>query len=802
MNVAFKPATIGSTMNNKPFTTAKILLIGKLNGTLTDTGEFTPPAPEFKTRVAPTVDVALQFLSPAAFDLVLLDMDVERGREHAALAALHEKAPCTPIICMTDKNQERAVVPLLRSGKVEYLPKAMISPQFLAHIVQHVIERTHSLRKLQSRERRFRKLFEVFPDAVYSTNAEGTFVDFNKALLDLFGYSADELNGMSAQLLFARFEDYDTLLQHLSVQGAVTDYPVRMADKSGKELSCLLTAIPNRTENGTVLGYQGIIRDITQREALEESWRRYEFIVNTSKEFMTLVNRDYVYHAANEAYCRAHGKKREEIVGRSVAQVWGEGRYLTKIKENFDRCFAGDEIHYQGWFTFSVLGRRYMDVTYYPYYNAEGIVTHAVVVSRDITERTRAEKELQRAHAHNQQILTAIPSILINIGADDTVTLWNKPAEASFGIPAEKVVGKPFAECGIRWDWAKIESGVEQCRRERVTVSLNDMKYTHPDGKDGFLNLTISPFIGESDERPGFLLVAQDITERKILESQLSQSQKLESIGQLAAGIAHEINTPTQYVGDNIRFMQDSFNDIAELLAKYRQLLAKAKLDSAFSELIADIEAAEEDADIDFVLEELPSAIRQSLEGVGRVSAIVRAMKEFSHPGVEEKSAVDINRAIESTVTVARNEWKYVADVKTDFAPDLPPVPCFAGEFNQVILNIIVNAAHAIADAVRDRGGKGLITISTRRDGDWVEIRISDTGTGIPETARPRIFDPFFTTKEVGRGTGQGLAISHSVIVEKHKGTISFETEMGKGTTFIIRLPLDPVVAGTNGKGR
>ena len=789
-------------MNNKPFTTAKILLIGKLNGNLTDTGEPAVPAPELKTRVAPTVDVALQFLSPATFDLVLLDMAVERGRERAALMALHEKAPCTPIICMTDENQAHAVQPMLRSGKIEYLPKTMVSPQFLAHIVQHGIERTRSRRELKNRERRFRTLFEVFPDAVYSTNAEGTFVDFNKALLDLFGYSVDELNGMSAQLLFARFEDYDSLLQHLSAHGSVSDYPVRMVDKSGKELSCLLTAIPNRTENGTVLGYQGIIRDITRREALEERWRRYEFIVNTSKEFMTLVNREYVYHAANEAYCNAHGKKREEIVGRSVAQVWGEGRYLTKIKENFDRCFAGDEIHYQGWFTFSVLGRRYMDVTYYPYYNAEGIVTHAVVVSRDITERTRAEKELQRAHAHNQQILTAIPSILINIDADGIVTLWNQPAASAFGIPAEKVVGKPFAACGIRWDWAEIDAGVKVCRRERSTVSLNDVKYTPPTGKDRFLNLTISPFIGESEERVGFLLVAQDITERKILESQLSQSQKLESIGQLAAGIAHEINTPTQYVGDNIRFMQDSFDDIAALLAKYRQLLAKVKNSGAFAELAADIEAAEEDADLDFVLEELPAAIRQSLEGVGRVSAIVRAMKEFSHPGVEEKSAIDINRAIESTITVARNEWKYVADVKTDFAPDLPPVPCFAGEFNQVILNIIVNAAHAIADAVNGNGGKGLITVSTRRDGDWVEIRISDTGTGIPEAVRPRIFDPFFTTKEVGRGTGQGLAISHSVIVEKHKGSSSFETEMGKGTTFIIRMPLNAASAGANGKGR
>ena len=166
-------------------------------------------------------------------------------------------------------------------------------------------------------------------------------------------------------------------------------------------------------------------------------------------------------------------------------------------------------------------------------------------------------------------------------------------------------------------------------------------------------------------------------------------------------------------------------------------------------------------------------------------------MKAFSHPGTGEKSLVDLNKAIESTITVARNEWKYVADVEKDLDSGLPNVPCLPGEFNQVILNIIVNAAHAIADVVGNGSEqKGVITVQTRKDGDWAELRISDTGSGIPEKARNRIFDPFFTTKEVGRGTGQGLAIARNVIVEKHAGTITFDTEMGKGTTFIIRLPI------------
>jgi signal transduction histidine kinase len=165
-------------------------------------------------------------------------------------------------------------------------------------------------------------------------------------------------------------------------------------------------------------------------------------------------------------------------------------------------------------------------------------------------------------------------------------------------------------------------------------------------------------------------------------------------------------------------------------------------------------------------------------------------MKEFSHPDVKEKVAIDIAHAIETTVTVARNEWKYVADIAKDFDPEMPSVPALPGEFNQVILNLIVNAAHAIHDVVKINGGRGVITISTRRENGFCVVRVKDTGSGIPEWARPRIFDPFFTTKEVGRGTGQGLAITRSVIVEKHGGTVEFETETNVGTTFIVKIPL------------
>lgn len=280
--------------------------------------------------------------------------------------------------------------------------------------------------------------------------------------------------------------------------------------------------------------------------------------------------------------------------------------------------------------------------------------------------------------------------------------------------------------------------------------------------------------------------------ERHSMELQLRHAQKMESIGQLAAGIAHEINTPTQYIGDNISFLKASFTDLRELHTYQANFLRAAKENTVTPEMIAEIEEKRRHYNVDFLLDEIPDAIQQSQEGVARVTGIVRAMKEFSHPGTGEKTPVDLNKAIESTLTVASNEWKYVAKIATEFDPNLPLVPCFPGEFNQVVLNLVVNAAHAIADVVGKSKAKGAITVSTKHSGDWVEVRINDTGPGIPETIRDKVFDLFFTTKPVGKGTGQGLAIAHAVIVDQHQGQLTFETEMGVGTTFIIRLPLHP----------
>jgi PAS domain S-box-containing protein len=413
-------------------------------------------------------------------------------------------------------------------------------------------------------------------------------------------------------------------------------------------------------------------------------------------------------------------------------------------------------------------------------------------LNRQIKKRKKAKKTVKEAHRTIEHIISSLPTILIGLTRENKIIHWNAFAEKVFDTSASDVMELTLEQCGFEWDWDKISDGISKSRSTGNSVRADNVRYRNADGEDRYLGLTITPFNGVNNSILGLTIIGADITDRIKFEAQLNQSQKMEAIGQLAAGIAHEINTPTQFVGDNTRFLQDAFNDLTEACNMCKETIKAAKSETLNPETIQGIEKRFEELDIDYLEEEVPLAIRQTLKGVDRITHIVQAMKIFAHPGGIEKEPVDINKEIEKTITITRNEWKYVAEMITDFDTTLPSVPCHRAEFNQVILNLIVNATHAINDAMGENSTeKGTIRISSCRDGNWAEIRISDTGTGIPEEIQHRIFDLFFTTKEPGRGTGQGLAIAHSVIVEKHKGLLKLETEKGKGTTFVIRLPID-----------
>ncbi len=413
--------------------------------------------------------------------------------------------------------------------------------------------------------------------------------------------------------------------------------------------------------------------------------------------------------------------------------------------------------------------------------------TIALLEARD-AERQKAEQALHVASAETELFLTCIPSILIGLDSSGRITRWNAAAASTFGVDAAQAIGQTLDGCGAQWLQLDLRSEVKQWLAHTSFFAPPDLGFKKGE-ETRFVGLGVQP-IARSSGASGFIVTGAEVTQRKYLEEQLRQAQKLEAVGQLAAGIAHEINTPAQFVGDNIAFLKESWASIAELIRislRMRKELGGGSLPAGIREAV---DRTCEGTDIDYLLAEVPSAIDQARDGTERISKIVRAMKEFSHPGGKEKCFVDINHAISTTITVARNEWKYVADVVTEFDSSLTPVSCMAGEFNQVMLNLIVNAAQAIgARQAGTNGGKGTITISTTRLPEAVRIAIHDTGNGIPENIRSRVFEPFFTTKPVGKGTGQGLALAHTVVVQMHKGQIWFESEVGAGTTFFVQLP-------------
>ncbi len=581
------------------------------------------------------------------------------------------------------------------------------------------------------------------------------------------------------------------------------------------------------------------IKDITERKRAELEIKKLALVAQKTENSVMILSQDGEIKWANEGFTRISGYLPEEVIGKNAGDCFsGEKTSPETIAAMTDAMINWRSFHDEI-FTYGKDRKgHWITISLTPYTDSKGNPEGFIAMGMDIMERKKMEADLIKAHEdlefrvarrtselievnkkmadevcertriENQlgtirkfllNVIDNVPNLIFVKDFEGKFTLANRSLAELYGVDVKDLIGKTDI------DFAPNREEAEKFQKDDREIIENwqekvifEEKITDVKGNVHWLHTVKRPLFDGSGVK-SILGISTDMTERKILEGQLHHAQKLESIGQLAAGIAHEINTPTQYVGDNTRFIRDAFTDVNAILEKYRELFDAAQKGAVNDELLRDLEEEIEQADLEYLVEEVPKAIRQSLEGVSRIADIVQSMKDFAHPGSGAKKLANINKAIKSTITVARNEWKYVADIETYFDNSLPPVPCLLGEFNQVILNMVINASHAISDVVGDgSNGKGKITVTTTRvNDDWAEIRIADTGKGISNEDQKRIFEPFFTTKEVGKGTGQGLAISHTVIVEKHNGKLKFESEPGKGTTFIIQLPLD---SGENAK--
>jgi PAS domain S-box-containing protein len=400
----------------------------------------------------------------------------------------------------------------------------------------------------------------------------------------------------------------------------------------------------------------------------------------------------------------------------------------------------------------------------------------------DDTESDSSSSErrnLADALAHERNVLRTmidlIPAFIYAKDAHSRFTACNKLVANRMGANPEDLIGKTdfdffpreMAEKFFADEQALIQSG-------EPLYDLEEIAFDQTRGANRVILTSKVPLRDAAGNLTGIVGTGYDITERKAAEERMASSERHESIGRLAAGVAHEINTPIQYLSDSVKFIGEG---VQELLAYVDSLQS------------AQSPAAQPNDDVEYLREELPPALKRVSEGLVRIAEIVRSLKDFSHADQNQMGPVDLNRAINSTLIVTRSEYAAVADVETDLAP-LPQVTCHGGQINQVLLNLVVNSADAITDVVGRTGCRGVISVRTRVDGDFAVIEIQDTGGGIPESIRGRIFDPFFSTKEVGRGTGQGLAIARNVIVKGHQGELDFVTESGVGTTFRVRLPI------------
>ncbi len=672
-------------------------------------------------------------------------------------------------------------------------------------ISRNITAQKEAEEKLKEQNELMDALMDNIPDSIFFKNSAGEYIVCNQAMADSIGLKNKELivGSTDSDYFTKSFEEgirkEEKHLMETSepVIGKVHQVPFKKSKKLADRWYST-TKVPIKDNEGNISGLVGISRDITEFKSAQEAFiaseEKYHTVFESSSDAVLLIDYEGIIDC-NEATINMFGyKEKSDIIGKQPSDI------SPKLQENNQDSVVLsiqkiDEAYHSGTCYFDWIYKKSdgspfpaeVTLTAFPL-NGKKVI---LAMIHDVTERVLAIKAIQRYFDvfKNMEIGICIYR-LDDLKDEKSLRLveMNPSAEHLLNISYKQSVGKNFVNIFPDFREKKFLYQCADVVRKKEAIDFGEIQFS--ENGNGVKWFAVRAF-PQPDQSVS--LTFEDVTKKKEMEGLLHLGQKLESIGQLAAGIAHEINTPTQYVSDNTRFLQDAFKDVREILDSYQQMFEYTRNNEGCESLVTQIESKKEDLDFEYLLEEIPNAIDQSLEGVDRVSKIVRAMKDFSHPGSTDHNTIDINKTIETTIMVSRNEWKYLAELEMDFDETLPLVSCYADEFNQVILNLVTNAAHAIEDANKklDRT-MGKIKISTQltSDGDYLQIRIKDNGLGIPKSNHDKIFDPFFTTKEVGKGTGQGLAIAHNIIVTKHNGRLSFNSEENKGTEFIIELPV------------
>lgn len=649
-------------------------------------------------------------------------------------------------------------------------------------------------RALGEEVRKNQQIIDCISTPIIVKNLDGYYTACNTAYVEYFGISKEQILGKSAENIMGNM----SAQEHIAIDNKALDsgtnieYESTLFNANKDKRNVIIYKSLLKNSEGYSIGVVSAIVDITERKKVEqvlaESDKRHRMLLDQLPVSTVIYDTNGGVIFCNKAFENTFGWSMSELIGKKLDFVPDEVAEETKNKINEIR--NGVTIPPFETIRYTKDKRKiFVKVQSSPYFNDSGIQVGNIVLIRDITMVKMAEAERLKTEKRYKTLVETMNEGLIVVDNMGYIIYSNPQFLRITGYTIDEVMKIHF--------FSLLDNESRQLFLklwQKFGVDISESYEIGMKRKDGtVLKVLASPktIMDDNGEFIGAFSVITDITERKSLESQLMQAQKLESVGQLAAGIAHEINTPTQYVSNNNSFVAESFQDINRLINSYRALARRLQDSDAIAEEISDIKQLEEEIDYEFLSEEIPNALAANSEGLARIATIVKSVKEFAHPGQVDKQEADINRAIENTVSVARNEWKYVADVELDLEEGLPHIPCVIGEINQVILNLLVNSAQAIGECSKyEESNKGKIKICSRLNEDYIEVVIEDNGPGIPDDIKDYIFDPFFTTKEPGKGTGQGLAISYRAIVKTHKGSIKVDSEIGKGTKFIIKLPV------------
>ncbi len=620
---------------------------------------------------------------------------------------------------------------------------------------------------------------EAAANAIVITDIKGNIEWVNNSFVKLTGYSKEEAVGKTPRVLKSgkHKNDFYKNLWDTILKGEIWSSGIINKRKNGTFYHEEMTITPIKDANGTITNFIAIKQDIS-----DSQYKLNQLIENSTLGIMRLDPNGNII-MANPAMVSTLGYSSEQEIikigqNKIFSSLENKNKFLTKLKKRNKIYGYEDTLRKKDGTLINVKQSAWTIKD-----ENDNTMYYEVIVE-DITELNKLLEILYESEYKYRTLIDNLNEAVYLI-IDKKFEIVNQKFLELLEITEEDISKSNFN----MYSFISKESKKTLLNRRKIIKQQNNIPQKYEliivtkSGieKEVEISETLVNFNGKATTQG----IVRDLTKIKKAETQIRHLQKMEAIGTLAAGIAHEINTPAQFVNDNLSFLDDVHNEFAPIY----NFLIKIKKGNASIKELKDIT---DKIDIEYFKEEIPVAIKQSLEGIQRISKIVSAMRDFSHTGPKEKTAADLHKLINNSITISRNTWKYIAEIQKDFDLNIPPIICLASELGQVFVNIIVNAAHALEEKFQNCNAiKGKINIITKSQKGKVQILFIDNGIGMSPKVKKRIFDPFFTTKEVGKGTGQGLSIAYDIIVDKHNGTIDVETEENIGTKFIITLPVD-----------